>query len=469
MGYFMATSGGGGDSDITKWLAREYNLITTYNTGDYCVYDSTLYKCIKSTSGDFDSECWELAYLMDKLSKSTPATGSYFGFMKIKSISNSSVRIMYEGDCADYTSAYMDYEAGEFNYGDWENAFFMPKPVLLAQDGTVFCYLDPNDYTLDVDGNSVSAYLSGSSGTYNAMMQWPKIYVSRTQDDYFEHTRIASYKIDETYHCYSNIDANGNEIDYFYTPIYNGSVVSSTLRSISGQTPMNTQTGTTEITYATANNQTSTNEWYIEQWCDRALINDLLVLIGKSTDTQTIFGNGHYTGGSSASSLLSTGTMNTKGLFWGTNGTGSGVKVFGMENYWGNQWRRTAGLMTSGVAIYAKMTWDTTDSTGITGYPTTSVSGMMSLGKSASGTSGGYISSTYNSEFGCVPYVSSGSSSTYEADGLWFNSSVVGYASVGGSCYNGLLCGAFALDLSNAVSDSSWNFGASLSCKPLAS
>ncbi len=468
MAFYPVMGGGSGNSDITKWLARGYSSTSNYGTGDYCVYNNTLYKCIKGTTGSFDSSAWELAYVMDKLNKSTPATGSYFGFMKIKSVSAPSARIVYEGDCVDYTPAYMDFDNDKFEYGDWEDAFFMPKPVLLAQDGTVFCYLNPNDYAIDVDGNNVSSYLSGSSGIYNAMMQWPKIYVSRTQDDYFEHTRIASYKIDETYHCYSNYDANGKEIDYFYTPIYNGSVIGSTLRSISGQIPLNGKTGTDEITYATANNQTTTNEWYIEQWCDRALINDLLVLIGKSTNTQDVFGYGHYTGGSSASNLLTSGTMNEKGMFWGSKATGQGVKVFGMENYWGNIWRRTAGLMTNGTAIYAKMTWDTTDSTGVTGYQTTSVTGYTALGKSAGGSSGGYISATYNSKYGCVPHTASGSQTTYETDGLWFGN-VVGYALVGGYCDVGFLCGAFALALDYAVSGADWDFGASVSCKPLAS
>ena len=34
-----------------------------------------------------------------------------------------------------------------FDYGDWANAFFMPKPCMLRSDGTVAYYLDPNDYT----------------------------------------------------------------------------------------------------------------------------------------------------------------------------------------------------------------------------------------------------------------------------------------------------------------------------------
>lgn len=243
-----------------------------------------------------------------------------YGFRKTKATTDPEDRITYLSDCdnADFTAAYMDYTNSAFNYGSWEDAWFMPKPCLLAQDGTVYCYLNPDDYTLDTDGNDVSSYLTGSSGTYNAMMQWPKIYVKREDDGTYEDTYICDQQLDSDYHCYSNIDANGNEIDYFYTRIYEGSNVSSVLRSISGKTPINTVTGTNEITYATANNQNSAVEWYTGTWADRCLINDLLTLISKSTDHQTAFGNGHYTGGSSASNLLATGTMNAKGLFYGT-------------------------------------------------------------------------------------------------------------------------------------------------------
>lgn len=394
-----------------------------------------------------------------------------YGFRKTKATSDPEDRITYLSDCdnAEFTAAYMDYTNSVFDYGSWEDAWFMPKPCLLAQDGTVYCYLNPDDYTLDTDGNDVSSYLTGSSGTYNAMMQWPKIYVKREDDGTYEDTYICDMQLDSDYHCYSNIDASGNEIDYFYTRIFEGSVVSSTLRSISGKTPMNTIAGTTEITYATANNQNSVVEWYTGVWSDRCLINDLLTLISKSTDHQTAFGNGHYTGGSSASSLLTTGQYNDKGLFYGTNGTGACVKVFGMENWWGNLWERIAGCIQVSGVIYAKMTYGQEDGSTVDGYPTTSSSGMISTGLTCSGTSGGYISATENSELGCVPYTASGSSSTYECDGLWWNTSNVGYALVGGSCDNGLLVGSFALVLSNAVSHSNWNFGASLSCKPLAS
>lgn len=379
---------------------------------------------------------------------------------------NTSVTYLDDCDNASFESAYMNYSKGVFDYGDWEDAFFMPKPCLLRQDGTVYCYLNPDDYTKDIDGNDVSTYLTGTTGTMNAMMEWGqngrKIYYKIVNDESSTKSAsvyIADYPVDEDFVCWSFYDWNDDLADHFYTPIYNGSVVSNVLRSISGKSILNDVAGTTEITYATANG----TGWYTETLADRILINFLLILMGKSLDTQTIFGNGHYTGGSSASNLLKTGTMNTRGLFYGTNGTGVGVKVFGMENWWGNLWRRIAGWINVSRTQKIKLTYGTQDGSTVTGYNTTGTNYLTLSSATPSGTSGGYISEVQFNEYGLFPKVASGSSSTYYCDGLWFNNEQPNYAFVGGYCNRGLLVGAFCSYLSNAVSVPDWSVGAALS------
>ena len=84
------------------------------------------------------------------------------------------------------------------------------------------------------------------------------------------------------------------------------------------------------------------------------------------------------------------------------------------------------------------------------------------------GTSGGYISSMKTEAFGRLPVIASGSSSTYEADGMWYNNSQVNYACVGGYWYDDLVVGPFCALLYATASYSSSYRGAALSCKPLA-
>ena len=154
--------------------------------------------------------------------------------------------------------------------------------------------------------------------------------------------------------------------------------------------------------------------------------------------------------------LLQTGTMNTKGLFWGENTGKFGVKVFGMENFWGNQWRRTAGLMLANGITKAKL---------IPPYNTDG-SGYKTISSVApSGTSGGFIKDIIFTKDGFAPHVASGSESTFYCDGLWYNNEITAFALFGGPLANGRLCGSLCVILDAASSGAIWSFGASSSYK----
>lgn len=391
-----------------------------------------------------------------------------FGFKLDQNESDPASMITYIEDNVDFDSAYMDYTTDAFNYGDWSDAWFIRdlKPCMLNYDGTVAYELDKNDYSLKTDGTLSDIENDAFEG--NAMVGIPKVYWKIVDNgDDTANIYFSNKKIQDDFVCWSHIDNNGNEIDYCYMPIYNGSDVSSRLRSLSCKTPIYNQTGTTEITYALANNHADDTIWYTEVFSDRMLINLLLLLIGKSTNTQTVFGNGYYTGGSSASNLLVTGTLNNKGLFYGTNGTGKGVKVFGMENWWGNQCRRIAGWINDKGTQKIKMTYGQSDGSTVDGYNTDG-SGYIAIGCIPSGTNGGYINKMTVTENSLIPTTASGSATTYYPDGLWFNNSQVDYAFVGGSSNNGFPVGTLYSNLSAAVSHTRWTLGATVSCKPLA-
>ena len=93
----------------------------------------------------------------------------------------------------------------------------------------------------------------------------------------------------------------------------------------------------------------------------------------------------------------------------------------------------------------------------------------MSLGNTApSGTSGGYISKSLYTEHGIVFAVVSGSSSTYEADGGWFNNAINALAYFGGTLGHSWQCGPSCVNVNSASSASGWSIGAAPSCKPRA-
>lgn len=405
------------------------------------------------------------------------ADGLIYGFQINGSESDPAASVTYLEDAVGMTPAHMDFSTGMFDYGSWEDAFFMPRPCMLKSDGTVDYYLNPDNYALKEDGTASDIANTAYAG--NAMMEWGRnghkiwLKILPTGDGSSAKVYISNHRVDSKYFDYPFHNCKGESAEHFYTPIYNGSVISSTMRSLSDQTVSKTLAGTAEITAAKANNPSTDELWNIECFADRLLINMLLILMGKSLNTQAVFGQGLNSGGSEAiNDGFTTGVHNTKGLFYGTNdGTAStytnAVKIFGMENYYGFHWRRTNGLILNNGATKYKLTYGTEDGSSATGYNTDGT-GYKDAGVTPSGTSGGYISKAKFTEDGMFSDTMSGSASTYYCDATWFNNAAVTFARFGGASTHGASVGAFCLGLHGAVSAANWYTGAALSCKPLA-
>jgi len=389
-----------------------------------------------------------------KTYKERSANTVIYGFYIDTADSNPATRVHYVQDNVAFSNpAYMNFVSDSFNYGDWANAFFLPTPVMLNYNGTVGETLQVSDYTKKVDGTASS--IANSSFGGNAMMQWPTIYTKRYTEGNYQYVLKSNTQIDASWKPYSWYDVNNKLQSYCYTGIYQPANISSVLRSLSGQTIFTNAAGTTEITYAKANG--AANGWNIGVISDFFEIQELLVLMSRSTDIQGKYGYGR---GSAANSV--TGECNTKGLFYGTSGNGP-LKIFGMENWYGNYWKRTAGCVYTASGWKIKLTEGTVDGSTATSYNSDGT-GYILPGLSVSGTSGGFISSATLTQYGFLPTVVSGSSSTYFCDSCWYASG--GYALVGGDYACGLSAGAFALDATFALSVAAARIGASLSCKP---
>lgn len=450
-----------------------------------------------------------------------------YGFYVDSTESDPANIITYVEDAIGMTQAFMNYSTGKFDYGSWKYAFFMPRPCFLKRDGTVDFYLDPNNYAYRIDGTTpshvghlgniettttaskayeVGDYLIYSDTLYtvaeaiesgatltvdtnitavanaptdlygNAMMEWgrdgKKIWYKIVPDEVDEASGfvyISDKQVDEGYNAWSFINNQGKLADHFYTPIYNGSNTviggNNVIRSISGMYLSKSLTGTEEITRCNRNNTGTDVLWNTEVLADRILINFLLMLISKSTNTQSVFGRGLDSGSQSAMEAYVTGSLDDAGLFKGYNDGTYGVKVFGMENYWGCQWRRHAGYVKVNANQKIKLTYGKEDGSNVVGYNTNGAD-YIDIGTTPTGTSGGYIKKMSFNEYGMFAKDASGSSSTYYCDGLYFNNSATTYACFGGHSYVGAACGAFFVGLNSAVSLASWNIGAAPSCKP---
>ena len=367
-----------------------------------------------------------------KGSGSAPIEQYLYGYDLTVADSNPATRVVYpmDVDNSAYTPASMNFTTDIFNYGGWNLAVgekFMPRPCMLLYDGTVDYYLDSNDYTKKSDGVTASDITNTAYGG-NAMMEWGKIYTHRSFYNGVYSFRISDIKLASDWDCWCNYDKDNNEINHFYTPIYFGSSDGTRLRSLSGKTNYTGGTSSEEITLATANG----TDWYTEVLADHLLIQDLLTLMAKNTSSQEKYGNGRCSAGSTT--VINTGTMDTKGMFWGSNDATSGVKVFGMENRWGNLWHRTAGWINARGTQKVKITRGTHDGSVATDYNLDGADYITLESATPSGTNAGYISSMKNDlPFGRIPITASGSTTTYECDSFYFNNAITGYAVLGGS------------------------------------
>lgn len=412
----------------------------------------------KKSETDYDMEWKSLESLQSHV---------IFGFHIDSTESDPYEAVTYLADAAGMTPAYMDFENNRFKWGSWRDAFFLPKPCMLKYDGTVDYYLDENDYSKKANGDDSD--ISNPDYAGNAMMEWGqngrKIWykIVPEGDGTSASIYISDYKVDLNYVCWSFVDYYDNTIEHFYTPIYEGSTDSADkLRSLSGcdyTKLVNNMNVQGEIRYAERNNPDSDRKmWYTETYCDWVLINFLLILMSKSLDMQSAFGNGRVGAQSSISAKLTTGTMNDKGMFWGSDSSVDGVKIFGMENWWGNNCRRLAGLIGFNYGYRYKMSRSGTYDYNNIG------SGYSSNGSMP--TDDGYITAMRFDANGMVPASVGGTSSTNYCD-TFTTGNEYRYPFFGGSCANGLSAGAFNLSMYYSYNETNWDVGACLSCKPI--
>lgn len=320
-------------------------------------------------------------------------------------------RVEYILDAVGMTPAHMDFENEVFEYGSWRDVWFVSdnKPLMLKYDGTVDYYLDPNDYTLREDGETASD-VSNADYEGNAMAQFPLCWIYRYEDDTYKYEIVSNVKYDENYKAYAHTRADGSIAEYFYHSLFEGTVIDTKLRSLAAQTATRNIIVADFIARALENG----TDWYIGTWSRHECIRTLLVLIGKSTNAQTVYGRGNETKGV----VYIEGTHKSRGQFYGSDAFDIPVKVLHIENFWGNLegnhgGERIAGVLQYNTKMYVKMTpegqgYRITDTTGYTDTGITLLAGNQGAT--------GWINTMTCSEYGMFPTGFTASSSTYYAD-----------------------------------------------------
>ena len=338
--------------------------------------------------------------------------------------SNPATRVKYLYDAVGMTPAGMNFAGGGFDYGDWGDIWFVKKnrPVMVRTDGTVDYELNHENHALKLNGGASDITKTSYGG--NAMSEIPLIWVKRWTQNNYHFVVFCEEQYDDTYKAYAHTDADGNVLPVTYFPMYEGSVVNNRMRSLSGLTPTASMTDEQETTAAKQNG----DRWDKQSFSEINLMYEMCTMITCSTNSQGKFGNGN----SQSDNFLQTGTLNGKGQFFGYTSTTQAVKVFYCENFFANYWKRLRGLLLINGVYHVK---------AVPPYNSTGA-GYTNTGLTPSGTSGGYCSRMeMASDIGRIPTVASGSETTYECDGLWFNNTIVAVALFGGLRGSGSGCG----------------------------
>lgn len=331
--------------------------------------------------------------------------------------SDPAARVTYIYDAAGMTPAHMDYDNDIFDYGSWENAFFVSgnRPVMLSPDRTVAYELDPNDYSLKKSG--ASSDVTDESTTLNAMSEFPLIWLCQYEVDNYEYVIVSNVQYDETYRADAYTRADGTIAQYMYLPMFAGSYSGAggdKLRSLMGKNLFALNDAANEQALASANG----NGWTVIPWCRRNLVNCLLLIMGKSENISAVFGRGNsqYI---TARTISESGGLSATGQFYGANNVFDQVKVFHMEDWWGNRAERIIGLAISDNKFKVKMT------------PPYDLSGYVDTGYNAMGRSANaeYVKDSYMTGYGgrilkipsSITGASYGSDSTYLCAQYYYN------------------------------------------------
>lgn len=394
------------------------------------------------------------------------AADEVYGFVEHMNVLSPTERIEYIGANANYTPLTVNKSTGEANYGSWADfpVLVGNKPWMVRSDGTPDYRLDENDYTKKEDGTASDVANTSYDG--GAFAWIPKIY---KQEYMLGNDRVVKFSMSKKdgFEPVGFIDPDNNELEGVWIPMFYGSIVSDKMKSISGVQPCYNKTTAAEKTA-------------IDAFGSRAkffggaivqTITDLLIMFGKSTNSQAVYGNGNCSGYDTSL----TPTMGVKqnaviggGQFYGTSDSKSLNKILHsivLGSY--QQWMRDPyTLLVNGrFKVSKNYAYDVTGAT----YHDTGISLPKVLKDNGDQNTGIFYPHKYQTVpgFGVVPvHPCKGSTTTGGCDGLWQNVEIVAVARRFGNCDSGTHAGVRSLGVNACAGDARWGIGAAILLLP---
>ena len=243
-------------------------------------------------------------------------------------------------------------------------------------------------------------------------------------------------------------DAEGDR-DKIYIGAYLGYNLLSKLRSLSGKTPTANQTIGTSRALAQANG----TGYQQLPFYQLTLLQILYIMKYGSLNSQVALGRGFVDGNNTAATA--TGSTNSKGFCFGETTGKLQMKMFGIEDFWGNLYQWIDGLYCN-ASLTILTTYKSFNDTG-SGY-------LFSNSSGNSAGADGYMTKTQGgTQTGFNAKAASGSESTYYADIASLNAVSAGFLPrFGGSWADVSYAGAFPLGVSYSASNAESYVGARL-------
>lgn len=322
---------------------------------------------------------------------------------------------------------------------EWDDIFGY-KPCVLNSSGTVLGYLNPSNFAYYTSGSS--APITNSS--CNVMIEFPKMGVKISTSGTTITVSLTDEEDASGYNYYA-FTKSGTIKDQFYMGAY---LAGSGLTSISGVSPVTNITLSTAI----ANAQSRGSGFDIMGFYQWTYIQVLYLLKYGNLNSQAALGKG-YTGGSAKQT---TGVCNARGMNYGnTSSSVDRVKLFGIEDMWGNVYQWLGGL-------YNDSSYNLITKTNSFNTNPSASSWDFSVAGGSSASSWGYIRTVQGTtNGGFIPKsTSGGSSTTYWSD---YGGVASGYfPDVGGGWGNDDYAGLFYCDVIYSASYSYSDLGCRL-------
>lgn len=320
----------------------------------------------------------------------------------------------------------------------WDN-FFGHYPVLF-KDGAEIGKLNPSDFTKFKDGSEADI-TSGETG--DVMIAFPRLGLKIETNEDILTISMTNNPNNSEFKYYAHTKGEVQK-DKFYLGAYKGYIDNSKLRSLSGYLPSNNKTITEFRTCAQANGEGYEQSGFYQLVFRQAMY----ILKYKNLNSQKALGNGNLAG----KTILSTGETDSKGMDYGLiNDMTSHMKLFGLEDFWGNIWEWIDGAFTdSSLNLFTSTNNIYNSNDEYINQKQLSTSNFQ-----------GYINKVQGTtETGFLAKEVEGSTTTYFCD--YGNIQKSTYSIYGGDYNAGYGGGVFRINITNTSSSAMSNLGARL-------